>query len=252
MSASPSLSLPRFEGPLDLLLELVRKHQVPITEIPIAEVTRQYLEYLSQAEQMNLELGSEFALMAATLIQIKARTLLPADPELASREPDPRQELIRQLLDHEQIRKAAEFLQQRLELKGATWSRSGGEEFGDFHPEEELPVNPESMNLAEILRLAHRALEVARSHQWLHLSADPVTVEQMIRWLESRITALRQGEGLVADPLFAEQQTAERKTTLFLAILEMSKSARLRVEQKGIFQPISLVRCGEQPGGSAR
>jgi len=110
---APPLSLPRFEGPLDLLLALVRKNQVDITEIPIAEITRQYLDYLDRATALDLELGSDFTLMAATLIHIKSRLLLPPDPEIAAREPDPRQDLIRQLLHHEQVRQAAEFLRQQ-------------------------------------------------------------------------------------------------------------------------------------------
>ena len=97
MSAGPEISLPRFAGPLDLLLELVRKNQIQITDIPIAAITRQYLDYLQQAEALDLELGSEFAYMAALLIHIKSRCLLATDPEVA--EEDPRQELVRLLLD---------------------------------------------------------------------------------------------------------------------------------------------------------
>src|SRR5690348_16705635 len=97
---APAVELDRFDGPLDLLLSLVRKNQVDITEIPISEITRQYLDYLKNAEALDLDLGSDFAYMAATLIQIKSRLLLPPDPEVAAREPDPRQELIRQLLHH--------------------------------------------------------------------------------------------------------------------------------------------------------
>src|SRR5689334_16242930 len=98
------ISLPRFEGPLDLLLALVRKHEVEIADLPIAEITRQYLEYLQQADELNVDLGADFIYMAALLIHIKSRCLLPPDPELRGREPDPREELVRQLLDHDQLR----------------------------------------------------------------------------------------------------------------------------------------------------
>src|SRR5579863_2546037 len=113
MSAdAPSFSLPRFEGPLDLLLALVRKNQVDIADIPIADITRQYLDYLHQAGELNIDLGSEFVYMAALLIHIKSRCLLASDPELG-REEDPRAELVRQLLDYDQVRHGAEFLKQK-------------------------------------------------------------------------------------------------------------------------------------------
>jgi len=123
MSAAPEISLPRFEGPLDLLLELVRKHEIEIADIPIAQITRQYLDYLHQAKQLDVNLGGEFAYIAALLIQIKARSLLVADPELPPPEEDPRQELVRLLLDHDQLRSSAEYLKQRLEIAQATWSK---------------------------------------------------------------------------------------------------------------------------------
>src|ERR1051325_1497199 len=117
---APDLATEHFEGPLDLLLALVRKNDVNISEIPIAEITRQYLDYLESAAALDLELGSEFAYMAATLILIKSRLLLPPDPEIAAREPDPARELVRQLMEHDQLRGAAEFLDQQLEVTGAT------------------------------------------------------------------------------------------------------------------------------------
>src|SRR5262249_11964294 len=123
MSAPIDISLPCFEGPLDLLLSLVRKNEIEISDLPIADITRQYLDYLHQAGELDRDLGSEFVYMAAWLIQIKTRCLLAADPETRPVE-DPRQELVRQLLDHEQVRQAVDFLKQKLEISEATWSRS--------------------------------------------------------------------------------------------------------------------------------
>ena len=138
MSAAPDISLPRFEGPLDLLLALVRKNEVEITDIPIAEITRQYLEYLHQARELNIDLGADFVYFAALLIHIKSRSLLPADPEIAGREPDPREALVRQLMDHDQLLQGAEFLKQKLEIAEATWSRPSIEEFPPL-PQDNFP-----------------------------------------------------------------------------------------------------------------
>ena len=131
MNAAPAVALPRFAGPLDLLLSLVRKKEVDIADLPIAQITRQYLDYLHQAEELNIDLGAEFVYMAATLIQIKSRCLLPADPaQPVAGSEDPRQALVRQLLDHEQVSHAAEFLGQKLEVAQATWSHPPELELG--------------------------------------------------------------------------------------------------------------------------
>ena len=238
MNPARDISLPRFEGPLDLLLALVRKNEVEITGIPIAEITRQYLEYLEEAKGQDLDLGSEFAYMAATLIQIKSRCLLPSDPEISKREPDPRQELIRQLLDQEQVRQGAEFLQQKLEVNGAVWSRPSIDDFVDS-VNEDLPENRGAINLAEVLRLAHRALDTARTYQ-IVAPAESVSVEDMILWLKQRISS-EQGP-IATEPLFTELDSAERKAALFLAMLEMSKTAGIRLEQHRPFGPLSMVR----------
>lgn len=233
MKGPVAISLPRFEGPLDLLLELVRKNELEITDIPIAEITRQYLEYLRQAEQLDIELGAEFAYMASVLIHIKSRCLVARDPELAAQE-DPRQELVRMLLDHDQVRHGAEFLKQKLELAEATWSKSS---IGDF---EELPaVEPDAsgeFNLLQILRLAKQALDAARTYEIVS-PAESVTIEEMMRWLEERVAA-----GPTDANQLLKQHTGERRSALFLALLEMAKTGCIHVEQKDCFGPIAIWR----------
>lgn len=166
MTAAPDITLAQFEGPLDLLLSLVRKNEVDVAEIPIAEITRQYLDYLHQAGELNLDLGSEFVYMAALLIEVKSRCLLPPDPKQAQGEPDPRLELIRQLLGHDQMRRGAEFLKEKLELAESTWSRSPIEVFQQAEVEredEETYGSTGAMNLLQVLRLAQQALAAARA-----------------------------------------------------------------------------------------
>src|SRR5581483_7846671 len=115
VSAPLHFHLEKYEGPLDLLLDLIRKQQIDITDIPIASITAQYLEYLEKAREMDVELGAEFVYMAATLIHIKSKMLLPRDPDLEGlsyTSDDPRQELVERLLEHERFKNAAEMLQQ--------------------------------------------------------------------------------------------------------------------------------------------
>ncbi|HZS70272.1 MAG TPA: segregation/condensation protein A [Candidatus Acidoferrum sp.] len=232
MNGPVAISLPRFEGPLDLLLELVRKNEVQITDIPIAEITRQYLEYLRQAEQLDIELGAEFAYMASVLIHIKSRSLLTRDPEIAAQEEDPRDELVRMLLDHDQVRHGAEFLKQKLEVAEASWSKSS------MHDFQELPaVEPNAsgeFNLLQILRLAKQALDAARTFEIVS-QTESVTIEEMIRWLEERI-----GEGSTDANQLLKQHKGERRAALFLALLEMAKIGRIQVDQKTCFGPIFI------------
>lgn len=234
--SAPDISLPRFEGPLDLLLALVRKNEVEIADLPIALITRQYLQYLHQAGELNIDLGAEFIYMAALLIHIKSRCLLPADPEIGRREPDPREELVRQLLDHDQVRQGAEFLQQKLEVAGATWSKSSMAEFRQ--PSEPEAVESEGrLNLLQVLKVAQEALAAARTYD-LVAPRDPVEVASMIQWLEER---LRRSPGVLeADLLLEEQPDAPHRMALFLGMLEMAKSAQISLEQERCFGPIFL------------
>lgn len=248
-----SVSLPQFEGPLDLLLALVYKNKLSITDLPIAEITRQYLEYLRTADDLDLNLGADFTYTAATLIQIKSRSLLPADPALG--EPDPRQELVRQLLDHEQLRRAAEFLQARMERSGHSVSSTvSGWEPDDESPEDEPMERPGSMNLLQVLRVAQRALETAKRHEQFEVATEPVTVSGMEQWISGFLAQVDRALPVAADLLFAEQQTLEQRNVLLLALLEMAKSQRLWLEQPELFATILLhVKeagpAGETPTG---
>lgn len=239
MNTAPDISLPRFEGPLDLLLSLVHKNEVDIADIPIAKITRQYLDYLHRAEQLNIDLGSEFVYMAALLIHIKSKCLLPQDPHMGGREQDPREELVRQLLEHDQVRQGAEFLKQKLEVAGATWSRSSIGEFSQA-VEEDSTGAAGALNLLQVLRLAQQALAAARTYE-LVMPAESVDDAAMMRWLDERIEA---SSGMEAGPLLEEQPDAPHRMALFLAMLEMAKLRRIRLEQRECFGPISIARAG--------
>src|ERR1700677_4730073 len=116
--------LEHYDGPLDLLLDLIRKQQIDIYDIPIAQITSQYLEFMQRALAMDIELSAEFVHMAATLIHIKSKMLLPRDPELEKIDPeeDPRKELVDKLLEHERFKAAAEMLHQKRQIEEAVWS----------------------------------------------------------------------------------------------------------------------------------
>src|ERR1700730_1336071 len=119
--------LPLYEGPLDLLLDLIRRQKLDIYDIPIAKVTEQYLSFLHLMEEMDVDLASEFLVIAAQLIYIKSRMLLPPDPDGTPEElEDPRAELVRRLLEYEKFKNAAQMLYQREMIENAAWSNPGG------------------------------------------------------------------------------------------------------------------------------
>src|SRR3984957_608015 len=131
VSSPLNFHLEHYDGPLDLLLDLVRKQQINIYDIPIAQITAQYLEFMQRALEMDVELSAEFVYMAATLIHIKSKLLLPRDPELDKLMPeeDPRKELVDRLLEHERFKSAAEMLHQKRVIEEAVWSNPQIEKF---------------------------------------------------------------------------------------------------------------------------
>src|SRR5215813_3755200 len=135
------ISLPHYEGPLDLLLDLIRRQKLDIYDIPIAKVTEQYLAYLHLMEEMNVDLASEFLVIAAQLIYIKSRMLLPPDPDATPDEQeDPRSELVRRLVEYEKFKNAAQMLYQREMIENAVWSNPGEVTMNEVDLEPELNV----------------------------------------------------------------------------------------------------------------
>src|SRR5688500_10004664 len=133
-----------FEGPLDLLLHLIKKHEVDIYDIPIALITQQYLDYLDLMAELNLDVAGEFLVMAATLIHVKSRTLLPRpDPAQEDPEEDPREALVRRLLEHQRFKAAAELLHEKEIQRSAQWARPDGPiaEIAGDTPEPEIDVD---------------------------------------------------------------------------------------------------------------
>src|SRR5436189_2315932 len=143
------ISLPSYEGPLDLLLDLIRGQKLDVYDIPIAKITEQYLEYLHLMEELDVDVASEFLVIAAQLIYIKSRMLLPPDPSAdAAEQEDPRAELVRRLLEYEKFKNAAQMLYQRELVENAAWSNPGDVLFEDSELEPELNVTLYDLLLA--------------------------------------------------------------------------------------------------------
>jgi segregation and condensation protein A len=173
----PALKLGNYEGPLDLLLDLIRKQQVNIYDIPIAKITQQYLDYLHLLEEWNIDVAGEFIFMAATLIHIKSRLLLPPDPSAPPEEQeDPRLELVHRLLEHEQFKNAAEMLNSKRLVEDAMWSQPGIGEFADAEDEPGLAVS-----VFDLISVFREILERAKKRPQLEIRREEVTVAQMVQ-----------------------------------------------------------------------
>jgi len=231
-----NVHLETYEGPLDLLLDLIRKQQIDIWDIPIAKITAQYLQYLERAAALDMELSSEFIFMAATLIHIKSRMLLPKDPELEklSAEEDPRRELVEKLLEHERFKNAAEMLQQKRMIEENVWSNPRIEEFlaGE---EPELAVS-----IIDLVKTFEQVLGRARQRPVFEVDSEDVSVPDMVAYLKELLKSKPRNERIGAAELFEKQRSRRAMICLFLAILEMVKLQAVVLVQKDAFGDIAL------------
>src|SRR3989454_1855281 len=173
------ISLPLYEGPLELLLDMIRKQKIDIYDIPIAKVTEQYLSYLHLIQELNVDVASEFLLMAAQLIYIKSRMLLPPDPDANPEEDeDPRAELVRRLIEYEKFKNAAQMLYQRETVENAAWSNPGFVTIEDRELEPELNVT-----LYDLLLAFRDVVKRSENRSLLEVGRDEFSVEQMMAFL---------------------------------------------------------------------
>ena len=229
--------LAAFEGPLDLLIHLIKKHEVDIYDIPIVLITQQYLEYLDLMAELNLDVAGEFLVMAATLIHVKSRTLLPRpDPTQDDPEEDPREALIRRLIEHQRFKAAAELLHEKEIQRSAQWARPDGrvaEMVGDA-PEPEVEVD-----LFSLMAAFRQVLDRARKRPRVLLPPEQISIEDRIEQLMVRLS---ETEACGFEELFADVQTRSGMVVTFLALLEMIRLKRVRVFQQGNCGPIRVYR----------
>ena len=227
---SINLKLQSFEGPLDLLVHLIKKNKMNVYDIQISVVTKQYLDYLNLMQELNLDLASEFLVMAATLIHIKSKMLLPR-PETAAGDPDdtedPRDALVRRLLEHQHFKAAAEMLHEKELLRGAQWGRPDSriEEIAgdDYEPEIEV-------DLFSLLSAFKQVLERARERPPVLLPPEQMSIETRIEQLLERLS---ETEACGFEDLFESDASRGDMIVTFLAMLEMIRLKLIRVFQQG-------------------
>ena len=227
------ISLPLFEGPLDLLLDMIRRQKLDIYDIPIAKVTEQYLSYIHLMEELNVDVASEFLVIAAQLIYIKSRMLLPPDPDAGPEEQeDPRAELVRRLLEYEKFKNAAQMLYQREMIENAVWSNPG--EVAMTETELEPGIN---VTLYDLLLAFREVVKRSEQRPLMEVNRDEFSVEQMMAFLFEKIVSARRAVAL-ADVL---PDIASRRglITAFLALLELTRLRAIFLRQERAFGEIT-------------
>ncbi|MBI2185568.1 MAG: segregation/condensation protein A [Acidobacteria bacterium] len=231
--------LSAFEGPLDLLIHLIRTNEVNVCDIPIALITEQYLGYLRLMEELNLDVAGEFLVMASTLIHIKSRMLLPR-PDPAQEDEageDPREALVRRLLEHQKFKAAAGLLHDRETLRGAQFTRGDGsvaQAAGDsYEPEFEV-------DLFSLLSAFRGVLERASRRPKMVLPPDQISMEDRIQQLLGRLS---ETEACGFEDLFSDGDGSRPYMIVtFLAVLEMIRLKLIRVFQSGSFGAIRVYK----------
>jgi segregation and condensation protein A len=233
------IKVANFEGPLDLLIHLIKKNEVNVYDIPITLITSQYLGYIELMQELNLDVAGEFLVMAATLIHIKSRMLLPrppADPDAPTEDEDPREALVRRLLEHQKFKVAAELLHERETWRSAQWPRSDaalssvvGE---DVEPELEV-------DLFSLLAAFQGVLDRAKHRPRVLLPPEQVSIETRIEVL---LTRLSETEACGFEELFADVSGRGDLIVTFLALLEMIRLKLVRIFQSGSFGPIRVYK----------
>ena len=224
-----------YEGPLDLLLDLIRKQDIDIYDIPIAKITAQYLAYVEKMRELDVNVAAEFIYMAAVLIHIKSRMLLPLDPDRAAgEEEDPRSELVNRLLEHEKFKSAAQMLLQKQQIEDAVLTNPSLQQFMEAEGTE-----PEiAAEVIDLVKTFQQVLERVRTRPVLTVDEDTVTVGQMIDYLRRRLSL--ENRPIRLKQLLMRVQSRPALVCIFLALLELVRLQAIQVRQERLFGEIAI------------
>jgi segregation and condensation protein A len=233
-----TIRLEAFEGPLDLLLHLIKKEEIDIWNIPIAHITEQYLDYIQIMEDLNVNVAGEWLVMASTLIYIKSRMLVPQEPAAdtqAEEEEDPRHELVYQLLEHQKFKNAAEMLYTREEVENAVWNKP---------PSDVLENGSEvvAVTIFDLLRAFHEVVKRFEAQRILEVEQEEVTIEQQLADIRRRFLV---HDRLLFSTFFTEARSKRHLIIIFLALLELVRLREIWLYQKKAFDEIQINKMRE-------
>jgi segregation and condensation protein A len=224
-----------YDGPLDLLLDLIRKQDIDIYDIPIAKITAQFLAYVDKLKATDMDVAGDFIYTASLLIHIKSKMLLPRSPSGPDdAADDPRRELVERLLEHERFKNAAQMLQQKQMLEAATWSNPGVREFKD-----DAAAEPEiAADTVDLVRIFRDILDRARKRPTFNVQDDSITVGQMIQFLTRRLSM--EDRPLALRKLLSHTKSSRALVAMFLALLELVRLQAILLRQDRAFSEIFI------------
>jgi segregation and condensation protein A len=230
-----------FEGPLDLLLYLIKKDEIDIYDIPIARITEQYLGYLDLMQELDISVAGDFLVMASTLIYIKSKTLLPPEPKVDGEEDlgeDPRAELVERLLEYQKFKSASQMLYSRGEIESACYTRGPLETDGN---------NPEvSTTLFDLLRVFREVLKRAEAQIEMEIARDEMTIAEKLAQIHAMLEEM---ERINVRELFEISRSKRELIITFLALLELVKEWKIYLTQSEPFGDIFASRRADAPQG---
>jgi segregation and condensation protein A len=238
-----TIQLDGFEGPLDLLLHLIKREEIDISDIPIARVTHQYLDYLQLMQNLNINVAGEWLVMAATLIYIKSRMLLPPDPNAAEEEEtqeDPRAELVYQLLEHQKFKNAAQMLHTREEVENAVWHCPPQDAIDDEH-------GVVDVSLFDLIGAFNDVVKRFEERKHLEMDQEEVTLEEKLADIRSMLLLK---DKIAFSGFFAKAKSKQHLIVTFLAILELVRLREVRFSQRKLFAEIYIKNRKSKKAGT--
>ena len=221
-----------YDGPLDLLLDLVRKQNIDIYDIPIAQITAQYLKYVEQIKQLDVDVAAEFIYMASLLIHIKSKMLLPRDPDAPADQQDPRMELVNRLLEHERYKTAAQMLLQKQQIEDAVLTNPALKDFKDAEGTE-----PElAADVIDLVKTFQKILDRAQERPILKFNEEAVTIGQMIEYVRRRLMV--EDRPVKLRSLLHNIHSRQALVCAFLAMLELIRLQAIQCRQDDVFADI--------------
>jgi len=230
-----TVQLEVFEGPLDLLLHLIRQQEIDIYQIPIAQITDQYLHYLEEMKDLNINIAGDFLVMAATLIHIKSGMLLPAEPgsQMAEEVEQSRSELVERLLEHEKFKQAAQMLYERETVELCVWPPEDSE----FEDEEKELI---SANVFDLVSAFHRMVERYKDQIVMEIENEAVSFEEKLNEIRRLLKVQRE---FFFSLFFQKKISRLHLAVTFFALLELTRLKEVRLVQKGLFKDICIRAC---------
>lgn len=240
-----TVDLAAFEGPLDLLLHLIKELKIDIFDIPIVLVTQQYLHFLEQMEEMQLDIASDYLLMAATLIEIKTKMMLPKPPKIEEEEGDPRENLVQQLVVYKQYQEASHILENKQMQRQLAFAK---EPSNLSQYQEKIPLKENELNTNDLFSALQKMMNRLQQERPVQatVSGDSYSVDEAMVAIKQKLKENPRKRVSFRDILEGHIPTRHRMVTLFLGLLELVKAGEIYLQQDHAFEDIVLIRNEEK------